>query len=378
MKVLYIGSDVQVCGAGFSMIKLVEELKKIGVNVVPVVRNGNSEKLLSESNIEHYTIDAQSWTMKRTYSRLKTLVYMIAKKALNVRCYYEYKRIIKKENPDIVHINALTTYVGAKAAIASSKPVVWHIREMLEEDFNVQFWNKKEAYELMRKASCFIAISKCVEEKYKKVVGAEKIKCIYNGVDKEVFFNPDHEIFVDDKIRITMAGRINVSKGQLSCMKSLAKILKENPNIVLSFAGTGDDSEIKKIKQVQKDYDIPDEQVVFLGFVKEMGKLWSETDIAVVYSRFEAFGRVTVEAKMAGALVVGFNSGGTTELIEDGVDGFLFDGDNIGLREVMLKILADKQSAKNIAVNGRTKAVNVFTSENNARHIVTLYDRILK
>lgn len=377
MKVLYIGGDAQATGASFSMAKLIEEEEKMGIEVVPVVHKGNTERLLNEKGKKHYVVNAWSWMISNDASWFKVTMFRIIKGVLNIPCYFQYKKIIHDENPDIIHVNALTTYTGSQAAIHTKKPLVWHIREMMEEDLNGRFWNKRQAYKLMRKADCFIAISECVKDKYRKVVGDERIQCVYNGVDKDLFYHADHTIFTGEKIVLTMAGRITREKGQLECLKSLVPLLRENSNIVLRFAGTGNEDVISEIIGFRDKNGLTDSQVQLLGFVKEMNQLWSETDIAIVYSKFEAFGRVTVEAKMAGALVVGFDSGGTSELIEDGVDGYLFDGKNRTLYDTVKMSLTNIESSKRIANNGRASASKIFTSENNAKQVYQLYKEIL-
>jgi len=343
MKVLYVGTDAQVCGASFSMVKLIEELDSRGVEVVPVVHRGNTDNLLTQKGRSHYIVNAWSWIVSNSYSRVKKTIVMLSK----------------------------------KAAIDSGIPIVWHIREMIEEDLNSSFWNQREAHSLMKKADCFIAISRCVEEKYKRVVGADRIRCIYNGVDVGRFLREDHTAFSDKSVVITMAGRINKSKGQLSSLQELIPVLQANPNLILQFAGLGSDSEIQAIKNCRDRAGISEERVKLLGFVEDMDRLWGETDIALVYSKFEAFGRVTIEAKMGGALVVGYNSGGTTELIENGVDGYLFGNGYKSLKETVELILMNPRQASTVAVQGREKAKTVFTSENNAIQIERLYKEIL-
>ena len=378
MKVLYIGGDAQATGASFSMVKLIEEEEKLGIQVVPVVHKGNTDKLLTEKGVKHYVVNSWSWMISKDASLFKTVVFRIIKEILNIPCYFQYIKIIRKETPDIVHINALTTYTGAQAAVRTGKPLVWHIREMMEEDLNGRFWSKCQAYSLMKKASYFIAISKCVEAKYKEIVGENKIRCIYNGVDKGLFYNKDHIILENKKVIITMAGRITKEKGQLLCLQSLIPVLKENPNIVLRFVGTGKEMDIENIIQLRDSCGFLDSQVQLLGFVKEMDRVWNETDIAIVYSKFEAFGRVTVEAKMSGALIVGFDSGGTSELIDDGVNGYLFDEKSKKLQDVIRLILQNKEKSREIAINGRESAADLYTSENNAKEIYNLYQEVLQ
>ena len=56
MKILYVSTDAQVCGASFSMVKLIEEIKKNGIDVVPVVHHGNTERILTEQGKKHYMV----------------------------------------------------------------------------------------------------------------------------------------------------------------------------------------------------------------------------------------------------------------------------------------------------------------------------------
>jgi glycosyltransferase involved in cell wall biosynthesis len=56
----------------------------------------------------------------------------------------------------------------------------------------------------------------------------------------------------------------------------------------------------------------------------------------------EAFGRVTVEALKSGRPVIGTRSGGTPELICDGVNGFLFEPGNARQLAAALRRLASE------------------------------------
>lgn len=355
------------------MAKLIEELDKMNIDVVPVVHNGNTEKILTEKGRFHYVVNTWSLALSNRYSAVKKTIIGTVKTLLNVPCYYQYLSIIDKEKPDIVHINALTASTIARAAYKRKIPVVWHIRELMEEDLNSSFWCRNRAYSVMKQANMFIAISKCVEEKYKPIVGEEHITCIYNGVDKDLFYKPNHRIFQGEQIVITMAGRITPEKGQYQCLEKLLPVLKKNPSVILQFAGTGSDDEVERIKQLSQPVK---DQVVFLGYVKDMATLWEHTDIAVVYSKFEAFGRVTVEAKMAGALVIGYRSGGTIELIEDGVDGYLFD-DKKPLDKIVEKAINGKDMANQLAIHGRDNTLEIFTSDINAAQIKALYESVI-
>ena len=377
MKILYIGGDSKMCGAGLSMVKLIEEEINVGVEVVPVVKNGFTQKILENKNIKHYVVNVQSWVISKKYNWFRAKFIYYIKKIINIKCYFQYIKIIKKEKPDIVHINALTTHVGAKAAIKLKKRVVWHIRELIEEDLNGKFANYKYAHKLMKKANVFIAISNCVEEKFAKIVGKDKIVRIYNGVDIEKYYCEHHNIFSDNNITITMAGRITKEKGQALCLIALASLLNKNRNIVLQFAGTGSKEELQILNSIIKDEKINKDQIRFLGYVENMKEVWANTDIAIIYSKFEAFGRVTVEAKMAGCIVVGYNSGGTIELISNGIDGYLFDTKE-ALAKIISKVINNQEKSKHIAKTGQQQACKNYTSTINCDKVIELFDLVIR
>ena len=64
--------------------------------------------------------------------------------------------------------------------------------------------------------------------------------------------------------------------------------------------------------------------VFFHGFEKDTEKIYHEMDVLLMFSKMEGFGRVTVEAMQRGIPVIGFDSGGTSELVKNGYNGFLF------------------------------------------------------
>jgi glycosyltransferase involved in cell wall biosynthesis len=75
------------------------------------------------------------------------------------------------------------------------------------------------------------------------------------------------------------------------------------------------------------------ERVVFLGYRKDLHSYIGASDIFLLTSEYEGFPNVVLEANACGVGVVAFNSiGGISEIIENGVNGFLVPyGDIDGL-----------------------------------------------
>ena len=94
------------------------------------------------------------------------------------------------------------------------------------------------------------------------------------------------------------------------------------------FAGKVEDEEyfnscMQSIRQSGQENSIK-----YLGQISDIQNLLRDTDIVCVCSTKEGFGRVTVESMLGKCLVVGAASGATTELIQDGVNGILYQPDD--------------------------------------------------
>jgi glycosyltransferase involved in cell wall biosynthesis len=74
-------------------------------------------------------------------------------------------------------------------------------------------------------------------------------------------------------------------------------------------------------------------------------------------------GRVTAEAMALGLPVIGYNSSGTAELIEDEVTGLLFDGRPEHLAQQMGRILHEKGLAERLRLAAWQQASRHFTIE---------------
>ena len=71
------------------------------------------------------------------------------------------------------------------------------------------------------------------------------------------------------------------------------------------------------------------------GFVKNKTVIYQNTDCLVMASHNEGFGRVTAEAMANGVVVIGYDGGGTREVIKDKETGYLYQGDEYNLAEIM-------------------------------------------
>lgn len=380
MKVMFVASDnYDASGAFLSMVQLIKCLHNFGIEAMVILpTKGTGTRLLDDYGISYRMIPTYNWSISMHKKRTCTEeIKIVIKKILNRKQIYHLKNIIRKENFDIVHINTSYSYVGAVAAQKAKIPVIWHLREFMEEDQNTTFWNKVESYKLMKQSDKLIAVSKSIADKYKEIFSKEKVKVIYNGINP-IFYNEEKQIMNSNLLKIVLIGTISEKKGQLVAIKAISELVKNaNIEVCVKIVGTGTKEYLKYLECEVGRLGL--KQVIeFVGKSDNVKKYYDWADISIVSSIMEAFGRVTVEGMMAGCLVIGSNTGGTKELLKDGVTGIIFEqGNSHDLFEKIKNAIENKALSKKIASEGRYKAGLLYTAERNAKEIANVYEEIL-
>ena len=199
----------------------------------------------------------------------------------------------------------------------------------------------------------------------------------YDGVNTEDYYNGKKSLFNHKKVIISQIGVITPAKNQIDLIK-VSLILKKKPiDFLIRFIGNGDKEYIDNLREMIKTYQL-EENIAFMGRREDISTFYQEADIVTVCSRAEPFGRITVEAQLAGCLVIGADVGATPELIEDGKTGFLYQHGNIeDFAEKIVYALNERERVKKIAENGQRHAYTLYTKERNAKEIMNLYQEIL-
>lgn len=226
----------------------------------------------------------------------------------------------------------------------------------------------------------------CITDKLKSevlnrtTVPAEKVSRLYYGVKKpkgdmqrsvEFFAR-----FPTAKIKVAMFSRIEKNKGQGRLLAALIELRKVGLDFQIYYfghaMGDGFDNELKK---VIAEHQLT-ESVYWCGFQKQPVDLMPFFDIVAMPSEKETFGLVLIEAMAAGVAIMGSNTGGVPEIIEDGVNGFSFPPDDIQQFAEKLKILIlDTEKRKEFVAKSKAKYEELFTYE---KHFSSLQEIFLK
>ena len=185
------------------------------------------------------------------------------------------------------------------------------------------------------------------------------------------------ELFADESINIGLIGRIDIQKRQHVFLEAMALLTKDYPKLkCYVVGGCNEVGYLETLKGIVKDNQM-ENNVIFTGFVEDSSEYTRKCDIICACSHAEAFGLITVESMLSGALVVASDSGCNLELVKNNETGFLFKCDDVNsLYSKMKHAIEHRNETSVIARNGQKKSLS-FSLEANADKIIECYRQVL-
>ena len=154
-------------------------------------------------------------------------------------------------------------------------------------------------------------------------------------------------------------GSLLIYVGRLSAEKQIERIkpvLEKIPEASLALVGDG-----PYRKQLEKIFE--NTKTNFIGYLagEELASAYASGDIFLFPSSTETLGLVLLEAMAAGCPVIGANKGGIPDIINDGINGCLYDPDQEDNGEESLisatkKILQDSGKKEKMRIAARSEA----------------------
>ena len=175
---------------------------------------------------------------------------------------------------------------------------------------------------------------------------------------------------------IGFAAQLKPIKGADFVIPAFSKVLECHPDCRLIIVGDGELRE--EMEKQQHSLGIPDEKVVWQGYVEhnKLQELFNEMDIVWGPSRSEGFGLSILEAMAHGCAVVASAVGGLTEIVHDGFDGLLFPcGDIYKLAELTCQLLDNPEKINMIKGNAIANARN-YSFDKYKERILSLYKQL--
>ncbi len=209
-----------------------------------------------------------------------------------------------------------------------------------------------------------------------------KITVIYNGrniiqfsddeiINQRKLWNLDSNDFI-----IGVTSQLLKVKHIDEIIKVFSEIISLKYNVYLVINGEG--RQFGFLKDTAKHYHV-DKRVIFGGFTDKPELCAAAYNIGLSYSSFEGFPNSIVEYMASGCPVIATNVGGVSEIIEDGVNGFMV---SYGNRELFKSRIIELIENKELAIQFKNNAIEgireKFSEKQMIDNLEKLYTNLLK
>lgn len=297
------------------------------------------------------------------------------------------RRFLRRKRVEILHTHlfdpSVTGLIAGTLAQTPHRVMTRHY-----SDYHTRI-NKKWHVRLDRLCTTLshrvIAVSQHTAEGMIEDEGAppEKLRVILNGVDfnRLKLSTPDapdklrRQFAPNNELLLLQVARLHPEKGHEYLFRALPLIEREiGRKVRLLLAGVGP-FEAEYQKQV-RNLGV-EQNVVFLGFRRDVPDLMSAADIFVLPSVAEAFGLVLTESLYLSTPVVAARTGGIPEIIQDGVDGLLVEpASPESLAAAISRLANDADLYQEMAGAGREKVLRQFGFEQMVRSYEKIYSEL--
>lgn len=368
IKVIEVSTDTNIGGAGKCLLTLLEnfDYDKLDVKVI-LPHNSLLKPHIDKMNIPVIEVDG------------------IADKSLDLKAVKALKAVFKKEKPDIVHTHAsMSARIAARKAGARvvytrhsvfppSKKISKGLGKLINGMINNHYADK------------IIAVAEAAKENLTDTgIKESKIRVILNGVDGLAPVSSDEKRIIKERFNlpdnckaVSIVARLEDIKGHEYFIDAADKLLRTNHHVRFYIAGTGSYEEYLKDKVRKMNRQ---EQIIFTGFISDVDKLMSITDIQVNASYgTEATSLALLEGMSLGIPAVVSDFGGNPGVIADGENGFVVPKQNASaLAEKINLLLNDSELYERMSKRSCDIFSRTFTAKAMTRETEKVYFELMK
>jgi glycosyltransferase involved in cell wall biosynthesis len=261
-------------------------------------------------------------------------------------------------------------------------PVIWHARNLIAGDM----WDVDRA--LAPLATRIVCNADAIRRRFAESRAWQRSVTIINAVDTREF-HPGvprapfrRELGVPDAAPlIGIVGRLGLGKGHEHFVEAALRLL--GAGLDAHFVVVGDPLfaedawRADALRRAVKDAGRED-RVRFVGYRRDIPGVMRGLDVLVLASDAEPCGRVLFEGMAAGTPIVATNSGGTPEIVRDGIEGLLVPPrDPASLAGAIGALAADAGLRARLGAAGVARVAAEFTIERYVARTLAVYDEAL-
>jgi len=346
MNILFIQASNTIGGAEMSLLDQVNYLSLNGANCFVVLKYSKKNMLgkLFEKETKapvFYLKSIMGLPNEKSPSTLLTEVknslYRVYKNGPAFISSYNLKKIVKRNNIEIIHTNTVYPRLGKIIAEKCNIPHVQHLRELtagIGDIVNFKFQNEPNKFKsIYGTHDGLIANSNFCLNSNRPWYSSINEMVMHNSVNNDFFAIPSDK----KSQKVGLVANVTAIWKRHDLFVELADIYSKKYGTDLQFVIYGNlpDKPHSYFDSLKKDIKNKSLNgiIKFAGSI-DSSKIYREIKVLVHTCSTEPFGRIFIEAAASGVPVLAIKGGGATEIVNRNI-GFLFS-------ENTLEEMADK------------------------------------
>ncbi|MGC8880103.1 MAG: glycosyltransferase family 4 protein [Anaerolineae bacterium] len=370
IRVLYINHSSIIGGIEVNLLDILRFSAEGGFRPVGVVLPGAGPLVarVQQVGVPVYYASYHAFRWRNPLHYLRTLATL-------VHC-------VLHTRAEVIHLtHHWLAEFAVQAGRLTRRPVVCEVQNLLDAYTLVQF-----RYWLAR-ADAVVAVSQAV---YDRLIGGEvpisKMYLISHGLHLSTMTRkPVDGHVLRDQFGIPresplagVVGRLVPEKGVEDFIQAAARVASRLPGAYFVIVGEDECAGAYRAHLVEQAKDLGlDNRVIFTGFRTDVPDVLQDLDVLVLPSRSsmpEGLPLAVLEALAVGRIVVATRNSGVPEVVQDGVNGFLVDCDDVpGLAAAMERALNLSSEKRRRMEEAARATVADRTIERQMRELGQLY-----
>jgi len=347
-----------------------------------IVRRLDSQEFASQ-----VVVTGAGWLSEELHRACVPTTVLVSAGANDWRFVLRLAKLIRELGIELLHSHlAGMNFYACLAGLVCRKPVIVTYHGLIG-DWQQRTLKNRIKYALIRHvASAVVTVSDFLRRELVRTWGfnAEQVRRIYNGVDFRAF----DQVPVGVSIRmqfgipetaplVGMVGNIRTPKGYEYFVRAARVVADKRPACRFLIVGQGKGKLLDELRALITGLNL-EETVILAGFRDDIPSILRQLDVFALSSVSEGLSIATIEAMAAARPVVVTDSGGPTEIVEDGVTGLVVaPADPEALAEKIMRLLDDPELARKFALRAKEAVRSRFDLDASVRNYVELYRRCL-
>jgi glycosyltransferase involved in cell wall biosynthesis len=291
----------------------------------------------------------------------------------NVAFFVQTIRRVAATRPHVLHAHWWLPggLIGAFVSLITRTPLILTTHGTDVEMLRRTRWAKPLARFVFSRASAITCGSTYLRQQLLSlgVVDVSKVSIVPMPINP--LFENQKSAIENRTSEILTVARLTKQKSIDTLIDAVALV----PDVRLTIIGDG--PERANLEQRARDLNVQS-RGEFLGALSQaqLPAHYATCGVFVLPSIREGMGLVLAEALLCGAPVIATNSGGVTDIIQNGETGLLFpERDARALANAIEKILNDRVLARRLAETGAARVHERYTSNRVAQQFIEIYAR---